>query len=868
MQFLSTNQIRTRFLNYFCEHQHALVPSSSLIPDNDPTLLFVNAGMVQFKNVFLGLDKRDYSKATSSQKCVRAGGKHNDLENVGYTARHHTFFEMLGNFSFGDYFKQKAIAFAWNFLTKELSIPPEKLWVTVFHEDKESEHIWLNEIKIDPKQFSRCGEKDNFWSMGETGPCGPCTEIFYDHGPEVAGGPPGSPDEDGDRYIEIWNLVFMQYNRDANGQMAALPKPCVDTGMGLERIAAVLQGVHSNYEIDSFQVLLKALSQIIGVDDLKAQSMRVIVDHIRSVSFLILDGVVPGNEGRGYVLRRIIRRAVRHGYKLGQENPFFSRLVSALAKEMGETYPELRERQSYIEQIILHEEKQFAETLYNGLKILDQEIENLTGTVLPGAVIFKLYDTYGFPPDLTADILREKSIHLDRKGFEACMQKQRTLSKQASQFHVDYNALPEMTVVSEFLGYETLSAQAKVVELYTESGRTQQLVVGEQGIVVLDRTPFYAESGGQVGDKGLLFGQDLRFVVTDTQKHGNSILHFGVLEEGVLLPGAVIHAVVEVERADIARNHSATHLLHAALKSLLGSQVEQSGSCVSADRLRLDFTHEGPVSFEQLQAIENLVNHYVRENVVVKTDVLPTNSAKDRGVVMLFGEKYGDEVRVLTMGSFSVEACGGTHVSQTGDIGLFKIVSQAAAAAGIRRIEAVTGQAAIDFMATREKTLYEMALQLKVSIKKLPEKLQSVLQESQAMQKQLKQVKSELAKKGSDDLLSKIKNIADVHVLIEEVIDADRETLRHWVDDIKSKYDKSVVLLATKVSGKVQLISGVSQNITDKIKAPDVLQQATNLLAGKGGGRPDMAQGAGENPAELTKALKIAESYVLNRLGE
>ena len=861
MQFLTTKQIRQQFLDYFAEQQHAVVPSSSLIPDNDPTLLFTNAGMVQFKNVFLGLEQRDYNQATTSQKCVRAGGKHNDLENVGYTARHHTFFEMLGNFSFGAYFKKEAIKMAWELLTKGFGIPAEKLWVTVYYDDKESEQIWLNDMQIDPKRFSRCGEKDNFWTMGDTGPCGPCTEIFYDHGAEVAGGPPGSPDEDGDRYIEIWNLVFMQFNRDASGKLTPLPKPCVDTGMGLERIAAVLQGVHNNYDTDAFQALLKALSQIIQHNDLNAHSMRVIVDHIRSVSFLILDGVLPRNEGRGYVLRRILRRAVRHGHKLGCEKPFMHQLVAALVKETGDAYPDLRERQGFIEQVILQEEKQFALTLNHGLKILEQELAKCVDNTLSGDVIFKLYDTYGFPPDLTADILREKNIDMDMHGFEACMQQQREASKGASQFKVDYNALPEMNFSTEFLGYNTLAADAKVLGVYDADGKVDQLGADAEGIIVLDQTPFYAESGGQVGDSGEITIGSSVFQVHDTKKHGQTIMHMGSVVAGQFRVGDRVQATVDAERADIARNHSATHLLHSALKQILGSHVEQSGSMVAADRLRFDFTHNKALTFAEVQAIEQLVNRYIRANVLVKTDELSTAVAKERGVTMLFGEKYGDVVRVLTMGDFSVEACGGTHVIQTGDIGLFKITLQTAAAAGIRRIEAVTGGAAIDFMAEREQELYQAAQQLKVGMNAVSKKLSVNLQEMQAMQKQVKQLKAEAAKQGSTDLSAKIKTVADVAVLVAD-IEGDRDTMRQVVDDMKSKHEKSVVLLATVAGGKVQLIAGVSNSLTATIKAPDVLKAAATVLNGKGGGRPDMAQGGGENPEQLGEALSAAEKYV------
>ncbi len=860
--WMGSNALRAAFIDYFKQHQHAEVPSSSLVPVDDPTLLFTNAGMVQFKDVFLGLEKRPYTRAVSSQRCVRAGGKHNDLENVGYTKRHHTFFEMLGNFSFGDYFKKPAIEFAWNFLTKILHIPTEKLWVTVFNDDKESEAIWLNEMKVDPKRFSRCGEKDNFWSMGDTGPCGPCTEIFYDHGPSVAGGPPGSKDADGDRYTEIWNLVFMQFNRDASGRLTPLPKPCVDTGMGLERIAAVMQGVHDNYDIDLFQSLLKALSKIVNYDDVKATPMRVIVDHIRSASFLIADGVTPSNEGRGYVLRRIIRRAARYGFKLGCDNTFFYKLVPALVKEMGGAYPHLAKSEKNIEKIIEQEEIQFSKTLSNGLKIFDKELEESKAKTISGQLMFQLYDTYGFPPDLTIDIAKERGLKWDFPGFQALMLKQREQSQQSQQFNRDQTQQLHLTGESKFTGYEKSIDEGSVITLLHDFKPVKHLKKGEKGIVILNQTPFYAESGGQIGDVGYLYFGDGRFHVTDTQRKGALILHEGQMIAGELSMGDTVRAEVDVSREQTKANHSATHLLHEALRRVLGEHVVQKGSVVDPKRLRFDFAQPKALTSAEIASIERLVNQEIRANIALQTKTESLEEAKKSGAMALFSEKYADEVRVVSMGHFSTEICGGTHVTRTGDIGLFKIVSESASAAGIRRIEAVTGVGALNYIEANEKQLLFIADALKVSRELICEKLSQVLEQNKQLTKELASLKQKAAHQGTDQLVAQAIKINSVNALVAQLPETDRESMRHVVDQLKQQLNSCVILLASVIDGKIIYIASVSNDCVSKVTAPDLLKAA----GGKGGGRPDMAQGGGDNPAELSAALINAREFIKNKL--
>ena len=860
--FMSSNELRAAFTDYFKAHQHTSVPSSPLVPLDDPTLLFTNAGMVQFKDVFLGVEKRDYTRAVSIQRCVRAGGKHNDLENVGYTQRHHTFFEMVGNFSFGDYFKVEAIAFAWEFLTKILNIPAEKLWVTVFKDDKESEAIWLDQMKIDPKRFSRCGEKDNFWSMGDTGPCGPCTEIFYDHGPSVAGGPPGSKEESGDRYTEIWNLVFMQFNRDASGRLTSLPKPCVDTGMGLERIAAVMQGVNDNYDIDTFKSLLHALSELVDYLDIKAIPMRVIVDHIRSASFLIADGITPSNEGRGYVVRRIIRRAARYGFKLGQQKPFFYRLVAALVKEMGATYPQLVSSQSFIEKIIEQEEKQFSLTLSKGLKILDKELEESGSTVISGQLMFQLYDTYGFPPDLTIDIAKERHLTWDMEGFSAAMLKQREQSQQSQQFNRDQTEHVHLTGETKFTGYEKNSDEGKVTILLHDSKPVGHLKKGEKGTVVLDQTPFYAESGGQVGDTGFLYFEDGSFYVADTQKKGSVILHQGKVVAGELSNGMIVRAEVDNARQQTKLNHSATHLLHEALRRVLGEHVVQKGSLVDSKRLRFDFAHSQAVTALQIQEIEQLINQQIRDNHPMHTNVKSLEEAKQSGAMALFSEKYADEVRVVSMGAFSTEICGGTHATRTGDIGLFKIVSESASASGVRRIEAVTGPEALSYINNLQQQLNQLSEVLKAPKEALIEKATQLLDQTRQLSKEIASFKQKSAHQSTGELSSHIKKIGEVSVLIQEIKNSDRESLRHTIDQLKSSLGEFVVLLATISDEKIVYVSAVSKEIASKLSAPDLLKAA----GGKGGGRPDMAQGGGDEPSRLPEALKSAMLWVEGKL--
>jgi len=862
-------ELRSAFLDYFAERGHAIVDSSPLVPGNDPTLLFTNAGMVQFKDVFLGREKRPYTRAASSQRCVRAGGKHNDLENVGYTARHHTFFEMLGNFSFGDYFKREAIAFAWEFLVDVLGLPPERLWVTVYTDDEEAARIWLDEIKVDPARFSRCGEKDNFWSMGDTGPCGPCSEIFYDHGPEVSGGPPGSPDEDGDRYVEIWNLVFMQYDRDAEGRLTPLPHPSVDTGMGLERLAAVQQGVHSNYDIDLFQVLIRAAAEATGCKDLESKSLRVIADHIRSAAFLVVDGVTPGNEGRGYVQRRIIRRAIRHGYQLGCTEPFFHKLVAPLVVEMGEAYPALAAKQAHVEQVLRAEEERFADTLDQGIRIFEDIVANLEGAVLPGAAVFRLYDTYGFPADLTADIARERGLTLDMAGFEREMARQKERARAASQFGVGTEIAIELEGETDFTGYEDIIDEGTVVALYRDGEERERLAPGETGLVVLDVTPFYAESGGQVGDRGdLSRGAGARFAVEDTQKHGDGIIcHIGRMVDGELLVGDRVTARVDGERRRAtALHHSATHLLHAALRAELGDHVQQRGSLVGPDRLRFDFTHFEPVPHDQLQAIERLVNREIRENHTVETRIMDLEDAKASGAMALFGEKYSEQVRVLRMGDFSTELCGGTHVRAVGDIGLFKITSESGISAGVRRIEAVAGERALDWVADEEARLARIAALLKGATADADERVAQLVERSRRLEKELEQLKAKLASTAGSDLADKTVDIDGVKVLAARLDGADPKALRDTLDQLKHKVGSGVVLLVTENGGKVNLIAGVTKDLTDRFKAGDLVKAAAEKVGGRGGGRPDMAQAGGTDPAGIPAALELVGDWVRERV--
>ncbi|MFO3592331.1 alanine--tRNA ligase [Legionella pneumophila serogroup 1] len=851
---MKSSEIRQAFLNYFVQRGHQIVASSSLVPSNDPTLLFTNAGMVQFKDLFLGLETRSYQRAATAQRCVRAGGKHNDLENVGYTARHHTFFEMLGNFSFGDYFKREAIQYAWEFLTEVLHIPAERLWVTVYKEDLEAEDIWLKEMKVSPERFSRCGEKDNFWSMGDTGPCGPCTEIFYDHGPEVAGGPPGSPDEDGDRYIEIWNLVFMQFNRDREGHLHPLPKPSVDTGMGLERLAAVIQGVHSNYEIDSFQYLIKAIAQLGQDIDLNHTSLKVIADHIRSCSFLIVDGVLPSNEGRGYVLRRIIRRAVRHGNKLGLPSPFFFKLVQPLIDVMGDAYPELINSKAHIERILQQEENQFTRTLEQGLRLLQDHIKNLKGQELSGEVAFKLYDTYGFPIDLTADIIREQGLHIDMEAFNQLMQQQREQSQAASQFTTDYHAVSQLDHQSEFHGYEKESMEAKIIGLLQEGNEVKSINKGAKGAVILDHTPFYAESGGQVGDKGLLIGKNCSFQVDDTQKVGQAVVHYGEVIKGELTLDLSIHAQVDHIRRDAIRlNHTATHLLHAALKKIVGQHVQQRGSLVDAERARFDFSHFEALNPQQIQQIEEVVNAQIRANNEVITQVMDIESAKQSGAVALFGEKYSDAVRVLSMGDFSKELCGGTHARRTGDIGLFKIVAEYGIASGIRRIEMVTGRYALAWVNEQLGFMNNLAATLKTTPNSLQEKISQLLLDNKNQEKMIAKLLSEKAQKSGADILGEIEEIKGINLLIKQLEGMDSQTMRHTMDQLKSRIDSAVIILFTIEQNKMNVIAGVSKNIIGKTPSA---AQLVRHLCGKGGGRDDMAQGGGNVPEDLNSKIK------------
>ncbi|KTC65609.1 alanyl-tRNA synthetase (plasmid) [Legionella adelaidensis] len=857
---MKSSDIRQAFLDFFKERGHQVIASSPLVPGNDPTLLFTNAGMVQFKDTFLGLESRPYTRAVSSQRCVRAGGKHNDLENVGYTARHHTFFEMLGNFSFGDYFKREAIAFAWEFLTQVLKLPPERLWVTVFTDDDEAADIWLKEIGVSSKRFSRCGEKDNFWSMGDTGPCGPCTEIFYDHGPDIPGGPPGSPEEDGDRYIEIWNLVFMQFNRDKSGHLHPLPKPSVDTGMGLERIAAVVQGVHNNYHIDLFQHLIHAILKMVKGVDPEHPSLKVIADHIRACSFLIADGVLPSNEGRGYVLRRIIRRAIRHGNKLGLPTPFFSLLVSPLVEVMGEAYPELSKQRNNIERILAQEESQFARTLEQGLRLLQEEISTLKGREIPGEVAFKLYDTYGFPIDLTADIAREQNLAIDIAGFEECMQQQRVQSQSASQFNVDYNAALKLEETSTFHGYEHNTMESKVLSLLIEGKKVNKLQSGDKAAIVLDHTPFYAESGGQVGDRGKLVAGNTCFEVEDTQRSGQAIVHYGTLVSGELVEGQSINSEVDFQRRDAIRlNHTATHLLHAALKKLVGEHVQQKGSLVDAERARFDFSHFDALTTADLVALENLVNEKIRENYEVVTEIMDIATAQKSGAVALFGEKYGENVRVLSLGSFSKELCGGTHAKRTGDIGLFKIVSEYGVASGVRRIEMVTGAHALDWVNEQLTILNDAAAKLKGTPGQLTEKLSQLMQEGKAREKEIIRLQSKLASKSSNELLKETKKVGDIELLVKKLEATDNQGLRSLLDQLKSNLHSAVIVLYTLEQDKMNVVVGVGKNIIGKAPGAATI---VKHLCGKGGGREDMAQGGGPVPADLNEKLAQIDSLI------
>jgi alanyl-tRNA synthetase len=867
LKSMTSSEIRGSFLEFFRKNGHTVLPSSSLVPGNDATLLFTNAGMVQFKDVFLGKEVRGYSRAATAQRCVRAGGKHNDLENVGYTARHHTFFEMLGNFSFGDYFKREAIHFAWNFITGTLGIPKDRLWVTVYEEDDEAQRVWTEEIGIDPTRCTRMGERSNFWSMGETGPCGPCSEIFYDHGAEIAGGPPGTPDEDGDRYVEIWNLVFMQYDRSSDGVLVPLPKPSVDTGMGLERVAAVMQGVHSNYDIDLFKALIRAAAEITGTDDLESSSLRVIADHIRACTFLIIDGVVPSNEGRGYVLRRIIRRAIRHGYKLGQTRPFFHNLVASLVREMGAYYAELVNGEERATQILAQEEERFAETLTTGMALLDAEAAKLTSTVIPGETVFRLYDTYGFPLDLTADVARERGLSIDQAGFDAAMEAQRGRARAASKFGAGLRDSVKLSGKTDFLGYDRLTDHGAVTSLIFDGALVDALRPGQEGRVVLDHTPFYAESGGQIGDTGVLVSGPARFTVRDTQKIGASFVHAGVLDDGELRVGDVVEARVNAERRTaIALNHSATHLLHAALRKVLGLHVEQKGSLVAADRLRFDFSHTQALSAEELRRVEELVNTAIRDNAPVETRVMALDDAVAAGAMSLFGEKYESDVRVLSIGDFSMELCGGTHVERAGDIGLFKILSESGVAAGVRRVEAVTGKTAYDWVVHTDQVLRDIAALLRGSREDVDEKVRELVERSRKLEKEVQQLKSKLASGQGGDLASQAKDVGGIQVLAARIDGADAKSLRDAVDKLKIKLGSSVIVLATVQDGKVVLVAGVSADLLNRMKAGEIAGAVAALVGGKGGGRADFAQAGGTQPENLGKALEGVESLIRSRL--
>ncbi|HDS8975423.1 TPA: alanine--tRNA ligase [Raoultella ornithinolytica] len=872
----STAEIRQAFLDFFHSKGHQVVASSSLVPHNDPTLLFTNAGMNQFKDVFLGLDKRHYSRATTAQRCVRAGGKHNDLENVGYTARHHTFFEMLGNFSFGDYFKQDAIKYAWELLTGEnwFALPKDKLWVTVYETDDEAFDIWANEVGVPRERIIRIGDNkgaafasDNFWQMGDTGPCGPCTEIFFDHGDHIWGGPPGSPEEDGDRYIEIWNIVFMQFNRQADGTMEPLPKPSVDTGMGLERIAAVLQHVNSNYDIDLFRTLIENVARVTGATDLTNKSLRVIADHIRSCAFLIADGVIPSNENRGYVLRRIIRRAVRHGNMLGAKETLFWKLVAPLIDVMGAAGEELKQQQAQVEHVLKTEEEQFARTLERGLALLDEELSKLKGDTLDGETAFRLYDTYGFPVDLTADVCRERNIKVDEAGFEAAMEEQRRRARESSGFGADYNAMIRVDGASEFKGYDHLELNAKVTALFIDGKAVDAVTAGQEAVVILDQTPFYAESGGQVGDKGELKGAGFSFAVSDTQKYGQAIGHIGKLSHGTLKVGDALEADVDrARRQRIRLNHSATHLMHAALRQVLGTHVAQKGSLVNDKALRFDFSHFEAMKPEEIRAVEDLVNAQIRRNLPVETNIMDIDAARESGAMALFGEKYDDRVRVLSMGDFSTELCGGTHASRTGDIGLFRITSESGTAAGVRRIEAVTGEGAIAYLHAQSDLLGDIAQLLKGDSHNLGDKVRAALERTRVLEKELQQLKEQAAAQESANLSSKAEEINGVKLLVSELAGVEPKMLRTMVDDLKNQLGSTVVVLATVADGKVSLIAGVSKDVTDRVKAGELVGMVAQQVGGKGGGRPDMAQAGGTDASALPAALASVKGWVSAKL--
>ena len=872
----STAEIRQAFLDFFHSKGHQVVASSSLVPNNDPTLLFTNAGMNQFKDVFLGLDKRNYSRATTSQRCVRAGGKHNDLENVGYTARHHTFFEMLGNFSFGDYFKQDAIKYAWELLTGEnwFALPKEKLWVTVYETDDEAFDIWANEVGVPRERIIRIGDNkgapfasDNFWQMGDTGPCGPCTEIFFDHGDHIWGGPPGSPEEDGDRYIEIWNIVFMQFNRQADGTMEPLPKPSVDTGMGLERIAAVLQHVNSNYDIDLFRDLIASVAKVTGATDLTNKSLRVIADHIRSCAFLVADGVIPSNENRGYVLRRIIRRAIRHGNMLGAKDTFFWKLVAPLIDVMGSAGDELKQQQAQVEQVLKTEEEQFARTLERGLALLDEELSKLKGDTLDGETAFRLYDTYGFPVDLTADVCRERNIKVDEAGFEAAMEEQRRRARESSGFGADYNAMIRVDGASEFKGYDHLELNGKVTALFIDGKAVDSVSAGQEAVVILDQTPFYAESGGQVGDKGELKGAGFSFAVSDTQKYGQAIGHIGKVASGTLKVGDAVQADVdEARRQRIRLNHSATHLMHAALRQVLGTHVAQKGSLVNDKALRFDFSHFEAMKPEEIRAVEDLVNAQIRRNLAIETNIMDIDAARASGAMALFGEKYDDRVRVLRMGDFSTELCGGTHAARTGDIGLFRITSESGTAAGVRRIEAVTGEGAMAILHAQSDQLNDIAQLLKGDSHNLGEKVRAALERTRQLEKELQQLKEQAAAQESANLSSKAEEINGVKLLVSELTGVEPKMLRTMVDDLKNQLGSTIVVLATVADGKVSLIAGVSKDVTDRVKAGELVGMVAQQVGGKGGGRPDMAQAGGTDASALPAALASVKGWVSAKL--
>ena len=864
---MKSAEIRDAFLNYFASKGHSKVSSSSLVPGNDPTLLFTNAGMVQFKDVFLGAEKRDYCRAVSSQRCVRAGGKHNDLENVGYTARHHTFFEMLGNFSFGDYFKHDAIKFAWEFLTEELKLPKERLWVTVHISDDEAADIWVNEIGVDPARLSRLDE-DNFWQMGDTGPCGPSTEIFWDHGEDIPGGPPGSENDDLDRYIEIWNLVFMQYERDSSGEMTPLPKPSIDTGMGLERVAAVMQGVHNNYDIDLFKHLIAAAIEITQCKDVKNASLKVLADHIRSCAFLIADGVQPSNEGRGYVLRRIIRRALRHGHKLGAKGVFFHNLVAPLAEVMGEAYPELVEKGELIAKAIKAEEEQFARTLDKGMGVLDSALKDLQGDTLPGELIFTLYDTYGFPTDLTNDIARERGYSLDLEGYEACMDQQRARARSASQFDIDYTDSIRLDGSTDFSGYSSLVQEGTVLGLYAEGEQIETASEGMNVAVVLDKTCFYAESGGQVGDTGYLTTSAAKIEILDCKKSGEHSLHIGRVLSGSINNGDLVSAQVDKNlRQSIALNHSATHLAHEALRQVLGDQVSQKGSLVDSEKLRFDFSHNQAVTAEQIRQVEQMVNREIMRNTEVSTELMSMDQAKEQGAMALFGEKYGDQVRVLSMGGdFSVELCGGTHVERTGDIGLIKIISESSVASGVRRIEAVTGKAALAYCEQTQDTVEKVAEIAKVAKAKVTDKVRQVMEENRRLQKEIDQLKQKLANSSGSDIMSSAQQVKGITVLSTIVDGADAKSLKSVADQVRSKIEKGVFFLVAKEGDKASLVAGVTKNLTSDIKAGDLMKHVSSQLDGKGGGRPDMAMGAASDLTNLAQALESVALWVEDSL--